>query len=218
MSESDSFINEVTEEVRREQLYGYMRRYGWIAVALVVLLVGGAAWNEYTKAQAAAQAQAAGDALLAALNENDPAARMSAVAAVEAEDSAQAVTALMTAAAQQEAGDRAAATQTLQALATNPDVPVIYTELAAIKAAMLESDPQTRAVSLEALAQPGQTFSLLAQEQLAHDALAAGNTDEALERLTAIIQDAGATQGLRERAQTLMVALGADLPEGAIAQ
>lgn len=218
MSESDSFINEVTEEVRRDQLYGYMRRYGWIAVLLVVVLVGGAAWNEYNKAQTTAKAQATGDALLEALNENDPEARMAAVAQVEADGSAVAVTALITAAAQQEAGDAAAAVETLSALAVNTDVPAIYNDLAAFKAAMLENDPQTRAVSLEALAQPGAPFALLAQEQLAHDALAAGETDAAIARLNAIIEDAGVTQGLRERAQTLIVALGADLPESAIAQ
>ena len=45
MSNPDSFIREVTEEVRRDRLYGYVRRYGWIAALLVLLVVGGAAWN-----------------------------------------------------------------------------------------------------------------------------------------------------------------------------
>lgn len=45
MSDTDSFIEEVTEEVRRDRLFGLMRRYGWIAVLAVLLLVGGTAYR-----------------------------------------------------------------------------------------------------------------------------------------------------------------------------
>ena len=71
MSNTDSFIEEVTEEVRRDRLYALMRRYGWIAVLAILLLVGGAAWNEWRKAQAQARAAAFGDAILAALAASD---------------------------------------------------------------------------------------------------------------------------------------------------
>ena len=215
MSDSDSFINEVTEEVRRDQLYRYLRRYGWIAVLCILLLVGGAAWNEYRKAQSTAAAQATGDALLSALAQNDPEFRMAALTEVNAEGAATAVTALIAAASQQEAGDIDAAVSTLQALAVNTDVPAIYNDLAGFKAAMLEPDATTRRTSLEAMAQPGAPFALLAQEQLGLADLAAGNTDAALERFTAIAEDAGVTRGLRQRAQTVMVSLGAELPDSA---
>ena len=40
MSDTDSFIDEVTEEVKRDRLFATMRKYGWIAVLIVLLLVG----------------------------------------------------------------------------------------------------------------------------------------------------------------------------------
>ena len=84
MSDTDSFIEEVTEEVRRDRLFALMRRYGWIAVVAVLLLVGGTAYREYTRAAETAKAQAFGDAILAAL-ENDAAAdRVSALDQIEA--------------------------------------------------------------------------------------------------------------------------------------
>ena len=58
MSESDSFIEEVTEEVRRDQLFGMMKRYGWIAVLVVLALVGGTAWREFSQARDTARAEA----------------------------------------------------------------------------------------------------------------------------------------------------------------
>ena len=38
MSDTDSFIDEVSEEVRRDKLFGYIRKYGWIAITSVLLL------------------------------------------------------------------------------------------------------------------------------------------------------------------------------------
>lgn len=219
MSDSDSFINEVSEEVRRDALYGYLRRYGWIAVVVVFGLVGGAAWNEYAKAQTNAAAQETGDALMTALINDDPTARAEALAMVDADGAASAVTVLLTAAAQQENEEPVAAAATLSELAVNPDVPDIYRDLAAFKAAMMvgATDDATRRANLEALAQPGATFALLAQEQLALMDIAEGETDAAVARLRAIAEDAGVTRGLLERSQTLIVALGADLPTGAAA-
>ena len=66
VSNPDSFISEVTEEVRRDRLYAMFRKYGWIGVVIVLGVVGGAAYTEWTKARAAARAQSFGDALLEA--------------------------------------------------------------------------------------------------------------------------------------------------------
>lgn len=214
MSDSDSFINEVTEEVRREKLFGYLRRYGWIAVLAVLLIVGGAAFNEYRNVQARETAQATGDALMAALEIDDAAQRAEAITAAPAQGSAAAVTQLLTAATQEEAGDYAAAAATLDALIVNADVPQMYRDLAAFKSAMMPiEDTAARKSALEALSAPGMPFALLAQEQLAHIALTEGDEEGALALLRGIEEDAGATRSLRERAQNLMVALGEPLPE-----
>ena len=85
MSNTDSFIDEVNEEVRRDKLYGYLRRYGWIAVLVILVIVGGAAFNEYRKSQAEAKAQALGDAMLAALSNDEPTDRAAALAEVRSD-------------------------------------------------------------------------------------------------------------------------------------
>ena len=86
MSNTDSFIDEVTEEVRRDRLFGYFRRYGWIPAVVIVALVGGTAYNEWSKAQVAQVAQARGDALLDALELEDEAERAAAFSALARED------------------------------------------------------------------------------------------------------------------------------------
>lgn len=214
VSNSDSFIEEVTEEVRREKLFGYLRKYGWVGVVCVLLLVGSAAWIEYRNAQARAAAEATGDAIVAALTTEDIAARAEAIAGIDATGETVAVTALLTAATQQEAGDTAAAAVTLGAVVTNPDVPALYRDLAAFKAAMLPTeDTAARMTALEQLARPGQPYRLLALEQIAYLQLDAGDTAAAIATLRQVEEDAAVSRGLRERVQTLMVALGEPLPE-----
>jgi hypothetical protein len=219
MSNPDSFIDEVTEEMRRDKLFGYLRRYGWIAVLVVLGIVGGTAWNEYRSAQDRAAAQAAGDALLAALAENDETARATAMAAVTAAGNAAVITALLAASTQQEAGQAEAAAASLGALAADPATPAIYRDLAAIKAAMLPvGEMPARLAALEVLAQPGQPFRLLALEQMAYLTLETGDQPGAVAILRQIAEDAAVTRGLLDRVQTLLIALGEDATGAALAQ
>jgi hypothetical protein len=70
-----------------------------------------------------------------------------------------------------------------------------------------------RRMGFEQLATPGNPLRLLAEEQLALIDLAAGDGDAAVNRLSIILEDAELTQGLRQRAGQLMIALGQD-PNG----
>lgn len=215
MSETDSFIDEVTEEVRRDRLFRTFRRYGWIAVALVVLLVAGAAWNEWRKAAARAEAQAFGDAILTALEKPERPDRAAALAAVEPPGTdGQAVVGLLTAAEESEA-DAAGAAARLLALADNPEVPQVYRQIATLKAVTIPDSglsAEDRAMRLEGLAPVGGLVRLLAEEQLAMIEIETGDKTAALTRLTAIAEDAEATAGLRQRVSQVIVALGGDLP------
>lgn len=218
MSNTDSFIDEVTEEVRRDRLFTAMRRYGWIGILLVVLIVGGAAWNEWSKSRAEAEARAFGDALMAAMAAETPAARAEALEAVPAEGAERAaLEGFLAAASSLEAGDEAAALAHWDAIAANGELPVTWRHLALIKrviAAGTDMPASERGAALENLAAPGAPYRMLALEQQALDLVAAGETDAAVERLRALLQEPGVTSGLRRRATQLMVALGAE-PEAA---
>jgi hypothetical protein len=63
---------------------------------------------------------------------------------------------------------------------------------------------------LEYLAVAGNPLRLLATEQLALLDLSEGNAEAAINRLSEILQDAELTQGLRQRASQMMIALGQD--------
>lgn len=218
MSNSDSFIDEVTEEVRRDRLFGLLRRYGWIAVVVILGIVGGTAWREWSNAQSQARAQAAGDALVAAMERADTPGRIDALRAIDpASPGAGAVRDFLLASELANDGRAAEAASLLDAIAVTPDLPEIYRQIAAFKALTLtapDRDPADLRTAFEALAEPGLPLRLLAQEQLALLDIRAGDTDAAIARLQAILIDAEATSDLQQRAGQAIVALGGT-PEAA---
>lgn len=214
MSNSDNFIDEVTEELRRERLFATLKRYGWIAVLAVLAVVGSAAFSEYRKAQDRAQAEALGDAILAALETPEPAGRVQGLEGVTVTDpQASAVVALLTASEQLAADDLAGAVRNLDAVATNNEIPQIYREIAQFKALTLQAETMTaadRKQGFEALGAAGNALALLAQEQLALIAIQEGEVAAAIAQYQAILSDAQVTPDLQQRALQVIVALGGE--------
>ncbi len=214
MSQTDSFIEEVTEEVRRDKLFRLMRKYGWIAIVLVVAIVAGASYNEWRKARDQAEARAFGDALLGAMQNHEAKDRAARLATISAEGDKGAVVALLLAAEAASSGDPDTAVSALQALAADPQVSEEYRQLAQLKLVLLQADgldPAERLARLQPLAAPGAPFRLLAEEQMAIAEIDSGNAAAAIERLQALLADQEATPGLRRRVSQLIVALGGEL-------
>ncbi|MCC6002218.1 MAG: tetratricopeptide repeat protein [Pararhodobacter sp.] len=217
MSNTDSFIDEVNEELKRERMVAWLKKYGWIAVLAVLLVVGGAAWNEWNKAQTAARAEAFGDAVFAALNETDVAARQAALAALANEGTGARDTGrtgilnLLVAGQALEAGDRPAALAALQAVADDGALPASYRQLAVLKRVIIagaDLPVSEREALLQPLAQAGQAFRPLALEQLALLQVEAGARDDALARFSALLEEPDVTSALRERVQQMIIILG----------
>lgn len=218
MSETDSFIDEVSEEVRRDRLFKMLRRYGWIGVLIVLLIVGGASYSEWRKARDQAAAEARGDALLTALEIDDSEARVAALSEIASQTDGNPVALLLAASVQYEEGAAEQSAATLSRLADDAGAPEIYTELAALRAAMTPTPgqgPDARIAALEPLTAPGRPFRLLALEQRGLAEVATGDTDAAVTTFRLIAEDADVTRGLRQRAQDMIVALGGDVESGA---
>lgn len=216
LAQQDSFIDEVTEEVRRDRLYRLFRRYGWIAVLAVVAIVAGAAWTEWQRATARTAAEARGDAVMAALGAATPAARADAMAAAsegEAGDLAAVLQMLAAGQATPEEG-LAEARARLEALAARSDVDPVYRDLAVLKAVALagaEVPAGERIARLAPLTAPGAPYRVMALELTAYAQVDAGETEAALGVLRGLMEDAEAPQGLRQRASRMIVALGGSL-------
>lgn len=209
MSNPDSFIEEVTEEVRRDRLYALMRKYGWIAVLAVLGIVGGAGWNEWQKAQSAARAEAFGDALLEALDLGGPDERAGALDAIPTDGEQTGILALMRASDPET--DKSGALAALEALANDATQPQEYRDLAVLRRVVVAGADlplADRRAALDGIAVAGRPLRTLAQEQLAYLLIEEDKRDDAIAALTTLLQEQEAPQGLKARARQVIVALG----------
>ena len=209
MSNPDSFINEVTEEVRRDKLFGYFRRYGWIAIVVVLLIVGGAAFREYRLAATQAESRAFGDAVLDALDRDDPAVRSAALAAIAASGQRRALLGLLQSTDPET--DKAATLAALASVADDATLPASYRDLAVLRRVLVagaDLPAADRQALLDPIAAPGRPYRTLALEQLALLSVETGDISAAVTALEALRQDQEASPGLRRRAEQMIVALG----------
>lgn len=213
-NQNDHFIDEVTEDLRRDRLFLMLRRYGWIAVLLILLLVAGAAWREYARSRDVAAARAFGDAVLAAEAQADPAARAQAIAAVPAANPRQAVLRdLLAANALAEAGDIAGAAQRYDAVALAAGDDAVARDLAALRSVLAQGpgmDAAARDAVLMRLSVAGAPFELIALELKAIALSGAGRRDDAVTLIRQIQQKDGLTQAMRQRLAEHLITLGVD--------
>ena len=211
MSETDSFIAEVTEDVRRDRLFGLFRRFGWIPAALIVIIVSGTAYNEWSKSKADKLAQVRGDALLAAMDTVDEVARASALNEIASQGSENIVAQMLAAGGKDENS-----INFLNAVIINTDQPEYIRDLAKLKLTMIPGaqTKEQKLKTLDILSQPGGIYRNAAVEILVAFELELGNLNKAIEFLKSHIQDAEASRAQVQRMAELLVALGSEPVSG----
>ncbi|MBC9247354.1 tetratricopeptide repeat protein [Paracoccus sp. 11-3] len=208
-NQNDSFIDEVFDDLRRERLFRLYRRWGWLALLIILLIVGGVIWREYSQARDAANAREWGDAVLAAEDAGDPAAIMQ--VDPNGAEGRRVVAALLAAGDWAAAGGKDAAIEALRAVAGDPETDTVLHDLAELKLVMLQGrdmEPAERDEILSRLSRTGAPFELLALEQKAVALIDAGRKDDAISLIRQIQQKDGLSEGLRRRLSEMMIALG----------
>ncbi len=209
MGQSDSFIQEVSDEVRRDRLYHFTRRYGWLVALGLVAIVGTAGFLEWRKAGSQAEAEAAGDAIRAANLERDPEARAARLAALTGPSLV--IARLAEAGSLREAGldDKAAAV--LAAIADDAAQPDLYRQMASLQRVMLlgsRMEPGERKATIETLVAEEAPFRPLALEQRALMALETGDKAAAIKDFQTILDIPGVPEQLAGRARQMIIAAG----------
>jgi len=219
VSDSDSFIQEVSEEVRRDRMFRLWRRYAPAVLGGVVLVVGATAFNAWRDHSRAAAAQEMGARMIAAGEAAAPAARAEAFLALAdaAEGGAATLARLRAAAELAAAGDAGGAAQAYGRIAEAADTEPAFAAFAAYRAAVLAA-PQAGAAATIATLTPltaeGGPFRLLALEARAAAHLALGDRAAARADLDAVAADPLATENLRARAREALATLGAQAVNG----
>lgn len=215
--ETDTFFDEVNEELRRDETMALARRYGPIAAGVVVLVVLAAAVYEYIKASEVGAARAAGGQIIAASEAEAEGRAAALIAVAEAAEPGPALIARLQAAeAHRAMGDLAAAGAIYEDISNDAAIDPKFRDLAALRGIMAEidlADPMSLVERLDPLSVPGAPFRALALELRGTALAAAGDIDGARRDLQAAASAEGATQNLARRASTLLETLGGPIED-----
>jgi hypothetical protein len=216
-------FDEVEEDLRAERTERLLKRYAWLLIVLAVAIVGGVAgWELWTRHQTQQDAAAA-SRYIASQNapEQSAADKAKQIATLDqlaatAPEGYRTLARLRAAGLKADAGDVTGAVTLWNAVAADPNGDPLLRDLASLLAAGREldvGDPAQLEARLKPLAEPGNAWSGLAQEQLAMLDLRQGKVDDARRRLQMMSSGIDTPSGLRARASALLSGLGPPAPK-----
>jgi hypothetical protein len=214
----ETFLREVDENLRRDQLRGMARRYGgWGIAAVILLLVAVGGWLFWQDKQ---QRDAAADSEILAQIYSDIGAGKTATVpqrldalARDGEGAVRASALFTRAALAIEQNDRKLATAKYHEIAADDDLSAPYRDLALIRATSLEFDaikPELVIARMEPMAKPGNPWFGSAGELTAMAMIKQGKKTEAGRLFAAIAADRQAPDTIRARAVQIAGTLGVD--------
>jgi hypothetical protein len=215
---SETFLREVDENLRRDQVRDFFKKYGaWLIAAVVLFLAAVGAffyWQEHKRAKAAEQSEQ-----LSAVFTDIGAGRLQNVPQrlqpleQSGNDVIRASAILTDAAVALERNDRAGAIGKYRELASDKGMAQAYRDVATIRGTALEFDsipPQQVIARLQPLAKAGSPWFGSAGEMTALAYLKQGKTAEAGRLFAAIAADRQVPESIRTRAVQIAGTLGVD--------
>ena len=215
---SETFVREVDENLRRDQLRDFFKTYGnWLIAAVLLFLVasGGFIWWKQHQVQehgdqveklAQVYKDIGGGSTAQAPQQLDALSKSGSKAVRASAMFARAALAL-------QQNDVKLATATLKSIADDSGLPQPYRDAALIRQTALEFDqlkPEDVIARLEPLAKPGEPWFGTAGELTALAMVKQGKRQEAGQLFAAIAKDPGVPQTIRARAMQVAGTLGVD--------
>jgi hypothetical protein len=204
---SDPFLREIDEEVRRDRVADFWRRYQNVIIGGIVLLiasVGGWRFYQHQQERAAQAVSARLEGAMRAARENKPEEVEHTLGDIaRAGNPAYALVARFRLAAEVARRDAGEGARAFQALADDAAIEPLFRDLARLRAGMLIIDtvayPELR-TRLEPLAAANGAWRHSARELLGLAALKANQMDEAGRWFDQLVTDRETPEGLRQRA------------------
>ena len=215
---AESFVREVDENLRRDQMAARAKRFAGVAIAAVVLFLGAVAAFLYWQDRQRKQAEAATEQLRLTLQDvgaNKMAAAPAQLDALRKSDSdgVTAVAGLSRAALALQQGNRKLAATTYAEMAANEELAKPFRDLALVRGTALDYDtlkPDEVIARLQPLATPGQPFFGSAGEMVGMALIAKGQKSAAAQLFAKMAADPSVPDTLRTRAVQVAGTLGFD--------
>ena len=216
MANPESFLEEVAEEVRRDRLFKFFKKNGWIIAFVVLATLCASIAYEWRKNSEISRAKSNGDLLtlaleksqkgnleelLGLLSDNSPYLRPS--------SDLIAVTKLYYAELLYNIdNDSSESMSVLKEIFSNESISTTLRQLAKIKYLLLFSgDNKVKQDLIDELSSPGNHYRFLAQEHKVQTYLASGMSDEANRQIDILLNDLEVSEQQKRRLMDLKLAI-----------
>lgn len=215
---SETFLREVDENLRRDQLRDFGKKYGaWLIAAVVLFLAASGGWiwwQQHQLQRSGEQVEQLGEIYQnIGAGQTKNAAQQLDVLSKSGRKAVRASAAFASAALAVQQNDSKTAIAKYRELANDNDLPGSYREIALIRQTALEFDqiqPQEVVTRLQPLAKPGNPWFGTAGEMTAMALIKQGKKEEAGRLFAAIAKDKSVADPMRERAVQIAGSLGVD--------
>ena len=216
---SETFVREVEENLRRDQLRDFSKKYaGWMIAAIVLFLAGAGGWI-FWQDYCARQSEQAVEELAKVFADSGKPGAVNVTQRIDAlskdQDKAVRASAMFASAAQAlQGGDAKAARAQYLRIAGDDSLPQPFRDLALIRQTTLEFDglkPDQVIARMQPLVKPGGPWFGSAGELTAIALINQGKKAQAGQLLVQISKDPQAPGALRARVAQLATTLGVDL-------
>ena len=211
MSENESFIDEVTEEVRRDKLYLFLRRYGWVPVIIIIAVILGSIFFEIRSNRKLIESEKLGDLLSSSLSASIEDAGGLSKDISNYSDPKSLIALILKAKILENKFEYKPAIMVYETILNLDGIPRSLSDFVKFKLVLLINDDPIRIEKLLVdLINPDSSFNLLSLEQKVIIKINESNWGEAISNLNLLLSDPGASQGMISRATQIKKAIRQD--------
>jgi hypothetical protein len=215
---NEAFLREVDDDLRRDQMEQFAKRYGTLLIAAVVLFLVAFASYLYWQKKQQEKATAQSEQLMSIYNDigtgkTDAAKKKLQPLESAGSDVVRSLALLTEAAIALDSNDRDTALSKYRAISADKGIPQPYRDLALVRATTLEFDklkPEEVISRLEPMTKPGNPWFGSAGELTAMAYIKQGHNDQAGRLFAAIAADKQVPETIRGRAVQIAGTLGVD--------
>ena len=209
MSENESFIDEVTEEVRRDKLYLLLKRYGWVPVIVIITVILTSIFIEIRNNAKVIEAENLGDLLASSLSGDT---EVKAILSNDISSTPKSLIALLLEAKILENKlEYQTAIAAYETVLSREEIPTSLRDFVKFKLVLLvKDDPIGVKKLIGDLINPDGSFYLLALEQKVLIEIGEKRWNEAIANLNLILADPDVSQGMISRATQIKKAIRLD--------
>jgi hypothetical protein len=209
VSENESFIDEVTEEVRRDKLYLLLKRYGWVPVILIIIVILTSIFIEIRNNAKVIEAENLGDLLANSLSGDT---EVKAILSNDISSTPKSLIALLLEAKILENKlEYQPAIAAYETVLDREEIPTSLRDFVKFKLVLLVKDDSIRVKKLIGdLINPDGSFYRLALEQKVLIEIGEKRWNEAIANLNLILADPDVSQGMISRATQIKKAIRLD--------